>query len=241
MLATVLPRIALALPLAAALLGAPAARAQSPQPSMGEHGMLLFGGRDGLFLSHLPMFHRPHDTQVVLQVHLADRRHDEALRQELAARPQVWTVAPEPFELDRLAPQALQPLRSFRADVVRGHFERGGKTIHKGDDVIVDRVVFHHRLLPASDPGATLVYRLVDAGAGAREHFLVHWIATRPDADHVLRVMTPGPAVLPRQVELARGHSLAASPAALQRALRQAGAASASVGPALYLETGDLE
>ena len=231
----------LAFPLVAALFGALPAHAQAPGPSMGEHGMLLFGGRDGLFLSHLPMFHRPHDTQVVLQVHLADRRHEEALRRELAARPQVWTVVPERFELDRLAPEAGQPLRAFRADVVQGHFERGGKTIYRGDDVIVDRVVFDHRLAPTGGPGATLAYRVVDSGPAAREHFLVHWIATRPDADHVVRVITPANAALPPQVELARGQALAARPMALQRALREAGGKTARVDRTIYLETGDLE
>ncbi len=234
-------RLAYALPLVAALSAALPARAQAPGPSMGEHGMLLFGGRDGLFLSHLPMFHRPHDTQVVLQVHLADRRHDAELRRELATRPQVWTVVPERFELDRLAPEASQPLRSFRADVVQGHFERGGKKIHAGDEIVIDRVVFDHRLAPTSGPGATLAYRVVDAGPAAREHFLVHWIATRPDADHVVRVLTPAPASLPQQLDLARGRALSATPAALQRALRQAGAATARVDRTIYLETGDLE
>jgi len=236
-----LARLALALPLAAALSCAPAARAQAPAPSMGEHGMLLFGGRDGLFLSHLPMFHRPHDTQVVLQVHLADRRHEDELRRELAARPRLWTVVPERFELDRLAPQASQPLHSFHADVVQGHFERGGRTIHTNDEFIVDRVVFDHRLAPTGGPGATLAYRVVDAGPAAREHFLVHWIATRPDADHVVRVLTPAPAALPAQVELARGQALAAKPMALQQALRQAGSKTARVDRTIYLETGDLE
>jgi hypothetical protein len=233
--------LARALPLLAALLAAPAAHSQSPGPSMGEHGMLLFGGHDGLFLSHLPMFHRPHDVQVVLKVHLADHRHERALRRQLAASLQVWTVVPERFELDRLAPQASQPLRSFHADVVQGHFERGGKAIYKGDEVIVDRVVFDHRLVPAGVPGPTLTYRVVDAGPGAREHFLVHWISTRPDADNVVRVITPAHARLPQQVELARGQTLAATPAALQEALRQQGSASARVDRSIYLETGDLQ
>ena len=226
---------------ATALLIAPGARAETPASSMGEHGMLLFGGGDGLFLSHLPMFHRPHDTQVVLQVHLANREHDEELRRQLAAHPEVWTIVPEHFELDRLAPKAKHPLRKFHADVVSGHFERGGRTVYQGDEFIVDRVVFDHRLAPTSGPGATLTYRIVDAGAGVQEHFLVHWIATRPDADHVVRVMTPPDTRLPRQVELARGDTLSADPKALEAALHKTGAEWAHVDQSVYLETGDLE
>ena len=227
--------------LASALVLAPAARAQAPGPSMGEHGMLLFGGSDGLFLSHLPMFHRPHDTQVVLQVHVANRAHEEELRRQLAAHPDMWTIVPEHFELDRLAPLARHPIRRFHADVVTGHFERGGKTVWQGDEFIVDRVIFDHRLAPTRAPGATLQYRVVDAGPGVQEHFLVHWIATRPDADHVLRVMTPPDTRLPRQVELPRGASLSAEPQALEAALHKAGAERAHVDASIYLETGDLE
>ena len=220
---------------------AKAASAETTASSMGEHGMLLFGGGDGLFLSHLPMFHRPHDTQVVLQVHLVNREHEEELRRQLAAHPDVWTIVPEHFELDRLAPKAKQPIRKFHADVVSGHFERGGKTVYAGEEVVVDRVVLHHRLAPTTGPGATLTYRIVDAAPGVQEHFLVHWIATRPDADHVVRVMTPPDTRLPKQVELARGDALSADPKALEAALHKAGAEWAHVDQSVYLETGDLE
>ncbi len=223
---------------ALALLAAPALQAQS----MGVHGMVLFGGRDGLFLSHMPMFHRPHDTQVVLQVHLADPRRDAALRRELAARPRLWTIVPERFELDRLEPGAADPIHGFRADVVLGHFERGGRVRSQGDAFVIDRVVFDHRLTPAPAAGAPLRYRLVDAGPGAREHFLLHWLDTRPDADHVVRVTTLSPATLPAQIAVPRvGSALSATPAQLQRGLRDAGAASARVVSEPYLETSDLE
>jgi len=81
---------------------------------------------------------------------------------------------------------------------------------------------------------------VVDAGPAAREHFLVHWIATRPDADHVVRVLTPTRSTLPRQLEVDRGTSLSADPALLAQALRDAGAGAAKVTGTVYLETDDL-
>ena len=59
-------RLMLPLPLLAAL---PAARAET---AVGGHGMAVFGGRVGLYASHLPMFHTPHDSQIVLRFRLAD-------------------------------------------------------------------------------------------------------------------------------------------------------------------------
>ena len=215
--------------------------AAPPGPSMGLHGMILFGGADGLFLSHMPMVHRPHDTQVVLQVHVADPRRDAALRRELAARPGLWTIVPERFEIDRLAPGAPDALHAFRADVVRGHFERGGVVAASGDEFVIDRVVFDHRLDAQPPAGTTLQYRIVDAGAGAREHFLVRWIAARPGADHILRFAYRSDARLPASIEARADAGLVASPDSLQQALRRAGVSSARPAQAIYLETGDLE
>lgn len=83
-------------------------------PTYGEHGMALFGGKDGLYASHLPMFHAPHDYQVVLQLHVADARLDAALKRRLDGKTALWTVAPEKFDLDRLSPGATVPLRQFK-------------------------------------------------------------------------------------------------------------------------------
>jgi len=105
------------------------AGASSAAPlTWGEHGMALFGGKAGLYASHLPMFHAPHDYQVILQVHVADAATDAALRKRLDGKTALWTIAPEKFELSRLAPSAAAPLRQFKADLVQGHFEQGGAT-----------------------------------------------------------------------------------------------------------------
>lgn len=99
-------------------------------PSWGLHGMVLFGGKNGLFASHLPMFHAPHDGHVVIALQIASPAIDAAMRTRLTKTPALWTLVPEEFELARLAPHAASPLSEFKADIVEGHFERGGKTIH---------------------------------------------------------------------------------------------------------------
>jgi hypothetical protein len=106
----------------------------------GEHGMALFGGKEGLYASHLPMFHAPHDYQVIL-VHVADPATDAALRKRLDGKTALWTIAPEKFELSRLAPQApcrcavqgrpgAGPFRARRQDTVRGVDHRGRQSAH---------------------------------------------------------------------------------------------------------------
>ncbi|SFU27393.1 hypothetical protein [Pseudoduganella namucuonensis] len=152
-------------------------------PTHGEHGMALFGGKDGLYASHLPMFHAPHDYQVVLRLHAADPALDAALKSRLDGKTALWTVAPEKFELDRLAPGARDPLRRFKADLVLGHFEQGGKTQYGGATLVVDQVLLFRQLSPAAKVDSHATY--VQVGNG-QQRFLIKEIDSRPDFDHIV-------------------------------------------------------
>jgi len=166
-------------------------------PSWGLHGMLLFGGADGIYASHLPMFHAPHDRQVVLKLKFADPKLDSRLRRDLGSKPAVWTLVPEKFELERLAPDSAQPLRAFKADVAQGHFERNGVTRHKNALVQVMSVEVFKPLDPAAKPGLEATYLPIGSG---KTWFLVKDLSARPDFDHVVAVngpQQPKPVVLP--------------------------------------------
>jgi hypothetical protein len=225
--------------------GAPAAEPGDATPApgaapaaLGVHGMLLFGGRDSLFASHLPMFHAPHDMQVVLRIALDDAALERRIGDALAREPAVWTLVPERFDLRRLAPGAAAPLRSFRAGIVQGHFERGGVARHRDVVVRVIAVPVFRDLDPAPRPAPTLDYLRIAAGPRAREQFLLLRIAARPGADHVLalrRGRRPIPDTLTLAADAADG--LTASGDALDRALRMH---DASVRVEIHRETGDL-
>src|SRR5262245_58642322 len=77
------------------------APAPSPAPARpGVHGMVLFGGGDvPTYLSHIPMFRRPHDLQLVLQVSLQHPSWKGA-RTFLDTG---YTVEPERMDLTALA------------------------------------------------------------------------------------------------------------------------------------------
>jgi hypothetical protein len=160
----------------------PAMQSVQP-PTWGLHGMVLFGGADGLFASHLPMFHAPHDYHVVIALQLASPAIDAAMRTRLAESPELWTLVPEKFELARLAPGAANPLTTFKADIVEGHFERGGKTIYSNLIVRVIRTERFVQLDPHARPAATARYLPIGQG---RTWFLVKEVHARPDFDHVV-------------------------------------------------------
>ena len=148
--------------------------------------MLLFGSA-ALYASHLPMFHRPHDYQVLLELELSSpaRAAYAASQRDFPAEP-VYTLDPEKFVL----PDMVAHPRPFRADVYRGHFERGGVRIANGAEVRIRRVVYYRHLQPAEAPAPRPAFVLL---GGAQEQFMVHRIGGRPDYDQVLRLV-PTPA-----------------------------------------------
>lgn len=209
-----------------------AANAAAANPTYGEHGMALFGGKQGLYASHLPMFHAPHDYQVVLKIRLADQALDKALRARLDGKTALWTLAPEKFEIDRLAPGAANPLAGFNARLVLGHFEQGGATQYADAGVIVEQVLLFRQLAPAAAQSDTARY--IQLGKGSRR-YLVKQVDSRPDFDHIVAIAAPGtmpalPMSVPKQ-------ALDETPAhALQRALP-----GARVLGTVYFSTEDLK
>lgn len=207
-------------------------------PTWGLHGMVLFGGKQGLYASHLPMFHAPHDYQVVLQVRLADPALDARLRQQLDGRTALWTLEPEHFELARLLPAAPLPLRQFRATVVRGHFEKAGKAEagYGAAAIIVERVLLMRQLSPA--PAAHASARYLQVGDGT-QRFLVKRIDSRPDFEHI--VAWTSPAQAPHGDIVAAKRGVQETPAAsLQAALRAQLGTTARLRGTVYFSTEDV-
>jgi hypothetical protein len=207
-------------------------------PRLGTHGMVLFGGNDGLYGYHLAMFHAPHDRQVLMRLGAIDPAMDATLRKALAERPVLWTLNPERFDLDRLAPGADDALDGFKADVVLGHFERSGRTIHADVALRVDRVVAFRPLVTAASRSALLRYDIVGDG---RERFLIKRIEQRPDFDQIVSLRTRSKGGR-RRLALRPEASLASpTMAQLSEALsKQAGLVAEELVP-LYDDRADLQ
>jgi len=200
----------------------------------GNHGMALFGGQEGLYASHLPMFHAPHDYQVILQVHIDDKATDAALRKRLDGKDALWTIDPEKFELSALAPEAKAPRKQFTADLVQGHFERGGSTQYKAAKVVIDKVLVFRQLDEKLRDARLARYMQIGSGA---QRFLVKEIDTRPDFDHIVSYhAAPGAPTTPVQVR--KWGVKAAGNDALAMALKTKVSA---IGGTIYFETDDLK
>jgi hypothetical protein len=152
------------------------------------HGMLFFGEKS-IYLSHLPMFSMTvHRYQVILEVTLTKAGDDPQAayvkdrRQHPATK--FYTFVPDPFVLPELDPA--NPQRSsFKGAIVRGHFERGGKSINENVVANVTRVVHFRKFDPAAAGLPQLEYFLFGKN---QELFLAHLITKPPDFDQIVPV-----------------------------------------------------
>lgn len=156
------------------------------------HGMLIVGAQH-VFLSHLPMFHPPHEFQVLLKVKLSEAGRDVAPvyfadRQKTATR--IYTWVPQPFILSELAPDQEPQRRRMRGTIFRGHFERGGQPITSGDVVAEVDQIYHFRKFESSRSALPELQYLLFGEPG--DLFVAHLITAPPDFDHVLSVKPAG-------------------------------------------------
>ena len=173
---------------------------------MGVHGMIVFGGEQ-VFLSHVPMFHEPHDVQLVVAVRLSA----PAGGLPRSFSDQLYTFEPTPFSLDALR---AGDQHRIEGTLYAGNFEQGGQPIARGVVVDIQRIVFDRPLdtAAAPDPPGYL------AVGSRRDTTLVHLIAGAPGYDQIATAHFDGAA--PSDAELTRGVRLALpAPAPVERRL----------------------
>lgn len=150
------------------------------------HGMLVVG-TDAVYLSHLPMFHPPHHYQLIFEANLpADALR--GYREDAAAHPDTYyTLAPTQRWV---LPDTIKPDAHFKADLYRGHFERGGTPIARDIDVSVRRIVHFRRFEAGRTPQPS---RWIGFGRGS-QRFAAHRIEAAPDMDQIVQISAPAAA-----------------------------------------------
>lgn len=153
----------------------------SDKPSI--HGMLMVGV-NSIYLSHLPMFHAPHDYQVIIEVSL-DGQGDPTQKYKedrLISKENIYTLVPDNVFI---LPEKIQNKESFAATIYRGHFERGGIPIIKNVKVNINNVIYFKKfekklIIP-------IEHKVIIFG-NSTEQFIAHNISACPDFDQVLAI-----------------------------------------------------
>jgi hypothetical protein len=144
------------------------------------HGMLLVGESE-IYLSHLPMFHSPHDYQVILNVEIDKEALNIYKKQHQDSSETVYTLVPETFVL----PEMIKNPKPFTAKIYQGHFERGGILIAENVAVKIKKVVYFKKFEAKNIEEGFSKYIVF---GNQTEQFMAHLITSKPDFDQVIKI-----------------------------------------------------
>jgi hypothetical protein len=149
------------------------------------HGMLFFGSKT-LYASHLPMFHAPHNYQLLLEIKTNEPSSlaMNAYRDWVQKGETLFTIAPEVMDLTELINGERV---TFKATLFKGHFERGGTPLGK-IQIDVRKIVYSSKLNDSEQMPIREPY-IIFGQKG--EYFAAHLIQAKPSFDAIVIVKTP--------------------------------------------------
>jgi hypothetical protein len=147
------------------------------------HGILIFG-TSKIYASHLPMFRTPHNYQIILELVL-DAKAQQKFIADQKQNPQytTYTIEPEKFVL----PDMVAKKGTFKANLYRGHFERGGVKIADSITIKIVEVVYFKKFDGNAAKQAEANFMMF---GNSKEQFAVHQISNKPDFEQILQVKT---------------------------------------------------
>lgn len=145
------------------------------------HGMAVVGHHK-VYLSHLPMFHTPHDYQVILEVEFDAEAKSIYDNSGSSPTPELFTLAPDE---DFVLPEKVQVGNSFPATLFKGHFERGGTAIASGFNVKISKVLYFKKFQKGEVKPDQAQYLHF---GNDKEQFLAHIVTAKPDFDQIVSV-----------------------------------------------------
>lgn len=174
------------------------------------HGMVLFG-KEKVYASHIPMYHVPHDWQLLLEVSLSHASNDalKAYRGISGNGAQkLVTFQPLPYML----PQLIEgKIKTVTGTIFRGNFEDGGVPILKNATLTVSKIVFVKPLKTSTAPLPKLSYFFLKDGIN--HGYLIHEITAPKNFDSIVEVQRTEGAdenfENPKKVAIDRGDDVA--------------------------------
>lgn len=168
-------------------------QAQSHQHGrFGSHGMVLLTDGEQLFASHLPLYRRPHDMQIIYRINAGVAQ--EALIN--LAQNSMVTLLPENFNLDLLISGKDITLNT---QFYRDHFERGGAKWHQPISVAFQEAKYLRSLINlATDDSVKLTHYQIKPISNTQHYLLIREIEAAPSVDHILVIAAKADAKCPQ-------------------------------------------
>lgn len=144
----------------------------------GIHGMVLLNKSSTIFAYHLPLYHQPHDVQLLYKLDVKNVALVQLVRDN-----EMVTVKPKPFNLQRLMRNERV---AIEADVYLGHFERDGLLVYEGVTLNFAKQLYMRKLDDIQPSSNQQVYDVVAYSKSNRIY--IHQIQQAPSYDHLIHI-----------------------------------------------------
>ena len=145
---------------------------------MGVHGMVLVTHGSNIYASHLPLYNKPHNVQLLYQLD----NNDLALLQTVRDS-QLITIKPKSFNLQRLMRGEKMVIE---ADLYAGHFERDGMLVYDNISLSFDKQLYVRTFDDIKPSSTKQEYDVVSLRKNYK--FYIHRIQQAPSFAHILGV-----------------------------------------------------
>lgn len=144
----------------------------------GTHPMVLFTKGSSIFASHLPLYQKPQNVQLLYKLENKNLAILQTIRDG-----QLITIKPKPFNLQRLMRGESIPLK---VDLYSGHYARGGMLVYENITLTFNKLL-HVRTFDDIKPSSrTQEYDVVSLRNNYKIY--IHRIQQAPSFDHILGV-----------------------------------------------------
>lgn len=145
---------------------------------MGVHGMVLITQGSSIYASHLPLYNKPHNVQLLYKLENKDLAVLQTVRDS-----QLITIKPKPFNLQRLMRGEKMVIK---ADLYSGHFERGGMLVYENIALSFDKNLYVRTFDDIKPSSTKQAYDVVSLRGSYKLY--IHRIQQEPSFDHILGV-----------------------------------------------------
>lgn len=152
---------------------------------IGSHGMVLITDGIKLYASHLPLYHKPHDYQLLYQI---STKHQSEIINQLQQHKTI-TILPDKFDLNILVQGQLLLVKG---QIFDGHFERGGTPWLEKADFRFEKLIYKRALstLAVNTQQVMDFDRIqteeVQSSIGKTKAIFIHKIGARPSFDLII-------------------------------------------------------
>ncbi|WP_286262666.1 hypothetical protein [Thalassotalea atypica] len=146
---------------------------------MGVHGMVLMSKSSTVFASHLPLYNKPHNVQLIYKLEVKDFNLVQVVRDN-----DLVTIKPEAFNLQRLMRGEKM---TINAELYIGHFERDGMKVYDNVSLVFDKQLYMRELTDIAPSSNEQEYDVVSYNSKA-DRLYIHRLQKAPSFDHIIHI-----------------------------------------------------